>query len=473
MDSKLVKDSVIYTGSKYIALIINTIKGFIIAKLLGPFDFAVWSTVLLILQFGNYLHFGVIYAFNKELAINKDANDSKVTTNVTFTFMLLLTVLIIAGFSLLQTFSVEIKGYKEIINHYILIGTTIVLQLWRIFFDNYYRAKERFTELSISDVVFSISNLVLILILTGRFKVTGLLFALILSYILATILLYMRNAKNFNIQVDYITMNRLLRIGFSLLIYNIGYFIFTIADRVMIIRYLPRIDLGFYTLATSVTAAAFVLVNSVCSVLFPKLLRLFSLIGEKEEKLNHIKRYSALIEILSVSVILCGYYLSKPFINILLPDYNNSIAVIRIIILGQFFMTVSFVISSLLISVSKQIIMVYIQIASLVLAVLLNYIAIAHGYGINGISVATLICLFFYGTTLIIVGLLIQDIPISLILRFIFDSYHKYLILVFTVLLLESVSKYAFVNMVISLILFVFIYRGDIIRFINEYIKKI
>jgi len=190
-------------------------------------------------------------------------------------------------------------------------------------------------------------------------------------------------------------------LGIPLFIYVIFEHIFRTIDRLMIANWLERQDLGYFTLAYSFAASTFVLLSAFTYLAYPDFLRAYQLASnDKKEKVrvfNSFKRHTGTINAAALGLGILGMISIDPIITYFLPQYERSIGIYRILMLGMLAQRATIFSGTFLLANRHQKLLVGLAAVSIPVAVGLNLIAINFGWGVEGIAVGSAVALTFYG----------------------------------------------------------------------------
>jgi len=471
LKKKIIKATFIYTTSRYIEKGIGFIKGIIVAKYLGPGSLGVWGVIGLIRMYIKYLNLGIIYSMNKEISINRDnLNDNLKIQNNSFTFILIVSLLILILSIIIKIFNINISlfnEYKFIANNILLIGIIGALDQIRLYFQNYFRAYENFLDLAISNILFSLTNLIVIVVLINEYKLYSLLFGLILSYIITNLYLFIRKNENFDLVLDLEVIIPLLKTGFSLMLYTLGVFAFNSIDRIMITNFLSKSDMGYYTLAFQIISAVIMSVQTFNYIVYPKILNKIGNMKKNKDMILLTDKYSKYVTTLAAILIFIAYILINPFIKTLLVDYIKSIFIIRVILIGQFFVLSSSIVNNMLIAKNKQNSLVKLLIFMILISIILNFIMLKMGLGLNGIAIATAISYFLYGLFQLFIGFKFLNIKNKKIFMKVINYYYKFLLLLIVMIIYSFFDNIAILTF--SIISLIIIYYKDLRNVTKEF----
>jgi hypothetical protein len=130
-------------------------------------------------------------------------------------------------------------------------------------------------------------------------------------------------------------------------------------------------NLGLFSFSNSLAMAATVGLTSIAWVYYPKLLSRTTTDVSRERTWQEVKRVAELytpIVLMSILGIICVL----PYILLWLPEYSQSLAIIPILLLSQFFQLASFAHSGMLYAKKQQRQIGYISFKTLIFASLLS-----------------------------------------------------------------------------------------------------
>ena len=384
-----------YSSIKYIALIIVFVKGIISARVLGPELLGVLGNLLLILIYISYSSLGILYSMNREYVIYESRDDQKRAKEVistTFTSLLILSVLLI-----IVGIGSRFIYHGQLGNYILLVFIIGVLDQFRMFYINYFRLINDFRKINYIELINNVLAFILIVIFIKDFKIYSVLYAMAIADFIVFFYGYF-TSKRIHLNINPEVLKNLLIVGIPLLIYNLGFYILTTVDRVMIIKFLGYTDLGYFTFSNQIVNGTLVFITSVTFLYYPKAIKTLN-IDNNNNKTDILKKtlnYTKFIEAFGVVLCLFGVILIQPFVNIVVPQYLVSINIYRILVFGVIATQISYFANVFIVSNKKQMYLVYLQGVTLIFAVAFNLIFIKLGMGILGVCLATLITNIVY-----------------------------------------------------------------------------
>ena len=400
---QIFKDICGYSASAIISMALGLIAGFWVARLLGPEDFGIWNAVSLVLAYGAYLELGALSAMGRDLPFHHgQGNMEKAATlegtarRVTI-FGAILAALVVIAFSFLPGHSTKMAFGLQ------AMAVVLILQQVYTYHRTVLRSHNHFSELSQQQVLFAIVSSGLAVVFVVFLGLTGRMLAAILAQ--AAIVLYAvrrnpwRLVPKFKLPIAW----SLMRVGIPILFSGFVLSLLATIDRLMVITFLGEKQLGYFGLALLLTGVVSLIPAIASQVLYPRITFQFGNSGKNVESLRSFvltppKILSALLPIL-IGLL----YLSLPLvIRALLPAYSPGITAARIVVVGIFFFGILGLTDYFLVTIGKLKQYALFGFVALVPNIILDYLFLRLGYGIEGIAVGgTLITYFFYSCIVI------------------------------------------------------------------------
>lgn len=400
----MLKASLSYGALQYIVLVMSFVKGIYIARYLGPALLGSYGLITLTTEYLRYAGLGVYSAMNLSLSAPvDDAKSAESLNNVissAFTYALFTgAVFVFAAFVIRQWFAPLIP--LEIAQYLYALCFLGFCGQFRVFTVTLARLQRRYRLINVLDFVGGGTVLVAVLLFGVRYRLDAVVGGLVLggAITFAIGLVVAIRASEVKIRVDSIPA--LVALGIPLFIYVIFEHIFRTIDRLMIANWLERQDLGYFTLAYSFAASTFVLLSAFTYLAYPDFLRAYQLASnDKKEKVrvfNSFKRHTGTINAAALGLGILGMISIDPIITYFLPQYERSIGIYRILMLGMLAQRATIFSGTFLLANRHQKLLVGLAAVSIPVAVGLNLIAINFGWGVEGIAVGSAVALTFYG----------------------------------------------------------------------------
>jgi O-antigen/teichoic acid export membrane protein len=256
------------------------------------------------------------------------------------------------------------------------------------------RANKDFSVLSKSIIFDAFVNLILVMIVVGKFGLYGLYAVLIIMPILNVV--YIRHYVSYNLKYMF-KLDKLIsyiKFSFPLFISGILNILLTSVDSIMIAKMLDLKQLGYYSIGTMARSYSVGLSRNFNIVIAPHFLEDYGK-AQDIQKVSKYLRIPALASSITMALLLgIGYFLIPLFVNLFLPQFKPGILAAQLFLLATYFEIASPQSDNFLVANNKQSKLMYIVGLALTFNIIFNYIYIKLGLGITGVTLATVISSF-------------------------------------------------------------------------------
>jgi len=395
----IVKNLIALSMSQYYKTGVKILANIVTARVLGPELKGVWSALNIICNFGRYYDLGIMAAMRRKLPIlnvQGKVIEAQNLKNTVFTINVIVSILI--GFCLILF--LFFKGSDFEVNVRVGIVAMIgILLLSRVSFfsTDYLLANRRFVELAKINAFQVTSTAILSVILVFKVNIYGIYIAEVMGWSVFCFYGVWRIKPTFQISISLKELFGHMQVGFPLMLLALGWTSFQMCDRMVIIKELSIESLGLYSIATLGISVLQIAPNVIKSVIQPEILRQYA-------KNNHnpyvLKKYSYrpvyFVAILMAILVGCVYLVLPQFVTQVLPSYASGIKSAQILLIGGFFLGLSLVSQQVLTATKRFRPMVAVMLSCIAINVMLNVIVVRLGYGIEGVSLSTVVSYFFY-----------------------------------------------------------------------------
>jgi len=394
----IIRDTTKFSVASYFANVFDLFTGIIIRRVLGPLAMGVFAELMLVFQYAKYYHLGTYESLDREIPYyNGRGEQSKVKRiqDAGFSFSFCVAVIVCL---LLMGASFYLRADRSLSWGLIFVGLLVVGQSILSFFIIIARTHHNFNLLSIYNFLFSLTSAVLTFLLIIKFGFIGAMCALLSTNILA-IAYFISNGfrAKFSLKQDWQQVKSLLKIGLPIILYGFVFTTILNTDRFMIITFLGRVDLGYYSVATMVSGYLILIPNLIYTVLFPRFYEAFGREGDvRKMEFQFLTPTLIIAYLLPLVIGLTGLVLPM-IIKYFLPQYWPGLVPAYILLIATFFIAMLGMSNYLLIALNKQMRMVYMGVAAIVLGVVLNYFFLKELHlGLAGVALSTLVTFFIY-----------------------------------------------------------------------------
>lgn len=377
--------NVYYQGARFVVYLVA-------ARLLGPDLYGLWNALLLLLTNSvMYGHLGVVNAMTREIPYNEGRGagaENPEVASTGFTAAVLSALLIAAG-----TMAVSLIGSHDAATALglRLVALLLVLEALHQFFDQLLRAYARFRTVALVQIVLGTLLLVGVTGLTIASGFEGFLWAHVAAFAVVVLVLRMRAPLVPTLRWNRARTVALARIGFPIMMAGFAYGMLTSLDRLMVLGFLGREQLGYYSLAFMAYGTMMLIPRSVSQMVYPRMAREFGRTKDPGALRDLVYRPLRWLAMIMVPVLAVALVAAPYFVRWFLPQYAPGIPALRITIVSVFFLSFMGGFGNFLTTVHRQKLYLSVIVGALVVNLGLNWAVLAAGLGITGVAAATLI----------------------------------------------------------------------------------
>ena len=392
-EGEIVRDATVLSSTLYISQVFYIIRGFLIAELLGPSAYGIWSVLRTFFYSAPYFGFGTHQAMLREVPFSTGEGDSVKKTLIIQTS--LSWNILISAIIMILVFTASFFGFAAEYRFEIrLSGILFMLTAIHLFMQPKLNSEQKYVLMSKYMLSYAILNTVFGLSLLFFFKLSGLLMGMILAQLVLLVYLIINKHLSLNLSIDKKILKELFRIGFPIMILWFFLFLISNLNKLIVFIMLGKTKAGFYGLATFVSAIVGYISLAATSVIFPRMMYTYGKTGEKKYMEKYFTKPMIILSGLTPIILGIIYINIEAVINLFLPKYIPGITVLHILIAALFFSTIWGLPINLLIALNKQKKFMYISAIVLLLSILLDIIIIKGGLDINGVAAVTAFTFF-------------------------------------------------------------------------------
>ena len=374
---------------KLILILSNLIIIFVVANYYGAEKYGIFqyaTNIVLMLEVIVQLIDGRIV---KKKYTNLNQND--VVFNVSFGKLILSSIALIFGIILLFLFKNSEKTFKIIL--FVLLFDSIIKSI-RFGMEN------RFDYLLLSkrtviacDLGLAVGTILQIIVVGLNLNITYIAYIQVLSSLIGLIILFLQYCFNFQIdwkklKVDIFFIKEIIIESIPLAIAAAAATIYTKCDSVMLGSLLSTKEVGIYSISSKLISMLQLFLVPIQTTLFVKLLEWYKQ-GANVYKRNYVK-VTTTITWFAIMGTICSFVILPFIMRFLKQEYFLAIKPYKILSIGTIFAYNAILRSSHLTLTGNGKILLYVQIITLVINVILNYFFIRL-WVMNGAAIATTI----------------------------------------------------------------------------------
>ncbi len=397
---------IIYLLSRYGTYAIQFIVSIAIASKLGPYYLGVYGFVTLLLSYFNQVNLGIPHSLNVLLVHHKHDNQRcfvYIANSLIIYFFVSLFVLLCYG--IISLFDYKLSDEYGIDKYLCLITIVGLLSYYNLVMCSLLRVKNKINQLSIVQSLNVVLNLVVIPFFDKEQLVLALIICQLITYIVTIIITkqaqILPKLKYYHINWD--CQKEIINKGLYLFLYNSCFYFILISVRTVISTNYEVEEFGAFTFSFTIAHAVLLLIESLMSVIFPKIIDLLS--SDDHNKISDTLESIRAGFISSSHFLIYVAMLFFPVLVIMLPKYTNALTSMNLIALAILMNTNSYGYSTLLIAKNKEktaaLISFWALILNIALAVFLsNILKVSFSY----VILATLASYLFFSFLIVMKG---------------------------------------------------------------------
>ena len=402
---RILRDVAGFATSQYVLRVGNLIKGFAVARVLGPEGNGIWQHFALIFDYAQFTHFGVQTGYTKEIGHRLGRGDEAGVDAARDTGLggvLVAGLVVWVGLTAYAIFGDNVHPVDRW--GLPILGLIVVLEQVTNTYKALMRAYSRIGVISAVSVVFATTNLVLSLALLPGLKMFGLLVAWLITRAATTWWLVHRSGAPFRPRLDPAMLRILIATGFPIFLYHVTRLALRNIDRVLVDTVLDKSDLGIYGIAVTLASLVRYGADAIGFVIYPIFLRLYGETDSPRALRDHLEKPTLFIALFVPMALGLGWLVMHLPIRWLLPEYEASIEVFRLLTVSIVFSCLTILPGFYMMAIDRQNWLVPIGAA----AVAFNWFAgsalIEQGYGLPGVAAAMGAGLFLHTTTVLAIS---------------------------------------------------------------------
>ncbi|MEE8574197.1 MAG: oligosaccharide flippase family protein [Thermodesulfobacteriota bacterium] len=391
----LAKTIIKYSSSTIYRRVLGIFTAFLRPKLLSLELYGLWSLINIIPNYITFLPFGSRTAMRYEIPFNESAGATDRNEIIKGSvFRGTLVISIIASLALIA-FSFK-PGLGTEVRWGLITMALVVLLFWYYeYFITVLKSYQNFSLITRSHYLGTTVLCVSTIVLLFFFSIYGLYLSLLLTHVVVIYYLRSRHRLNLTPGFDLSVFLSLIKKGFPITLFSITTMLIRTSDKLVIGYFLGIKELGYYGIAIMVFSFLIDIPGASREVLEPKLLQSFGS-GEKEKGL-----YEYFLKPLVSSAYLLPFIIGPAVIMLpvviplILPRYIPGIVPAEIIVIGSYFLSISYIIRGTIVASGLQLSAAKINIFTLAINVIINIILIKAGYGLIGVAIGSSLSFLF------------------------------------------------------------------------------
>ncbi|HSR16483.1 MAG TPA: oligosaccharide flippase family protein, partial [Ignavibacteriaceae bacterium] len=320
LEGGIIKDAAALGSTLYFSQALYMVRGFIIAHVLGPSAYGVWSIFRTVFNSAPFLGFGAQEAMVREVPFSMGKGkeeEAPVIIQTSLSWNMLLTASI-SAIAFILSFTPIIREYNAEIR---LAGLVFVLNGIHLFMQPKLKSEKKIILLSKYLLSYAILNFIFGLAFLFFLEIQGLLLGMITSQLLLLAFLISKGYLSLHLSLNTKVLQKLLGIGFPIMIISSLFYLMRNIDKFIVITLLGKETGGYYALAAFISSVVRHISYSTSSVLLPRAMYAYG----KTRNIKDLETYYTMpMAIFAgfVPVILGLIYINiGAVVNLFLPKY--------------------------------------------------------------------------------------------------------------------------------------------------------
>ncbi|MFH0992366.1 MAG: oligosaccharide flippase family protein [bacterium] len=338
---RFLRESLIFSSSRYVLLGLSFIRNFVVARVLGPEEYGYWIVVSLIMTYGDQIHLGLRHAGDRQIPFLTGRKETAVAQQVANAIYAGVLILSFVGLVLMGLYVLFIGSENAVMKFALLTAALITVsdQVNR-FYLMILRVTRNFVLSSKVESAFEILRTITVCLLVFLFQLSGLVTALMVASLATTVYFLRRFRKQYRPEINLSQVRSLLSIGTPLFISGLLYILLISLDRVVASMVLGKSDLGQYGLASLIAQLPLSGTIALTMMLYPRFSQEYGNSEDVSSMLPTFRKALLSTSYLMPIVVVGLFFSSEVLIRWLLPYYLPSIFVLQILAYGALLLVV-------------------------------------------------------------------------------------------------------------------------------------
>ena len=385
---RVFKDIAGFAGSQYVLRFATLVKGFVVARILGPEGNGLWQHFIIISEYAQYSHLGALPGLNKLLGRRigegdeagavaaRDTGVAAVTGSALVLWVGLIAFVIAKGSDLAPH---DRWGLP-------IVGLIVLLEQVNFTYQALLRAYSRIRFISVVSTVFAFVNLVVSLALLPQFKVIGLLIGWAVTRFATTMWLIRRSGYPFRPVIDRACLRILMTTGLPIFFFHLTRVGLRNIDRVLVDSVLDKSQLGIYGIAVTLAGLIRYVADAIGFVIYPLFLRRFGETADPRALEHHLVRPTELLSLFVPIVLGLSWLVLHIPVLWLLPAFVPSIEIFRLLTFSMAFSCLAVLPGFFLMAIDRQNWLVPMGLFVIGFDYFAGRALIAQGWGLTGVA---------------------------------------------------------------------------------------
>lgn len=343
---------------------------------------------MLILQYLNYLNFGLPYSLNYYLSVDGDESTKLKIKKNTLAINFFICVILVFFSIILNQFKVQFNENLDLTGFYIPIALIASLQLSNQIYLAICRTFTITKPIIFNQLVIPVLQLPILFIFEKSNLLNYTLMVLIIGNLFSLIYFHKSYPIKFNLFGKLTGISHFVKRGVGLLIYNLSYSLLFSVGSTIVAFYFQIESFSQYSFGASLSNASLMVLGSITYIFYSKILNEISFFKSNEEKEMFLNKITKFYFDSSLLLILVLFNIS-PLLYFVLDDFYPSQLVFKTLLIANLLMTSVFAYTMLLVAEDKQFTLSKISVISILINCAVSFIFVQLKFPFYFIAFAT------------------------------------------------------------------------------------
>jgi O-antigen/teichoic acid export membrane protein len=379
------------------------LQSFVVAKALGPANFGVWVTLLLLVSYAPIFSLGTVETLLKKVPYYLGRNELQHVREIENSVLgsIVLSAILVGLLALMTPFVLPLTTFNIGVPLAVMLMMTIAISYFSAYFYHRFSAYENFKMTGTMDAIRSAVCLIFVGGMAWAWGLSGavtgfLLHEIVMFCIITSLNIRSHGRPGINFHRKSIIGAIWVGLPISLL-----WWVLTLTasvDRLVLGGMLGAVAVGYYALGISLSGILFLVPTVVGRVLYPKVNKHFGQNADAASMKRVVLAPTLALGTLLVNFQICLLVCTPLFYNQLLPKYKPGLMAGQILILGSFFVCLFRNGANYLIAANQERLFLKYIVATLVFNVLFDVGLVWAGFGTEGVALGTSLAGLFLTT---------------------------------------------------------------------------
>jgi len=391
----------VFASGSYLAIVLNLVQGVLFMRILGPEQYGVWLSLLLLFRYGQHAHLGTVQSVQRQLPLLRGRGDEAAVKRYAASGhgMLLVACL---GWAALGAVLISLF-YRDVRLGAAILVLVTGMEMWWHQVVAELKTQHRFGVVASMISSRSVLNLIL-LPLVLWIGLEGAYLRWVLLMVVMLTLAWRRNPIATGFHFDRAEFGKIFRDGGPILMVGVVFSFQVSLDQTLIFLGLGEEALGRYGVAALLMTIMMVIPSAVGQTAYPRMLEQYGRDGNVAALYPAVRKRTLLVSVGSAIIAVFGVLAMPAVVGRIMPAYLSGVHAAQWLLPGGVFLAASVPSSDFLQTVQQQYLHLRVSLISFAIQLVAGLLVLRAGGGIEEIAMATTASLGVYALLLITVA---------------------------------------------------------------------